>query len=128
MAMKKQKTPLDEEIEEVQKEVLKPYLKAQTEIRKIIKAYFDKYSEEDNQKRQQVEAEEITEDEYKAWRLRTFCTGKEFKKFQKELAQKYFELNQKAMKTINRKKEDAFLSGVNYNLYLLEQQINGSRK
>lgn len=124
----KNKTPLDKEIEEAQKEVLKPYLKAQTEIRKFIKAYFDKFSEEDNQKRQQVEAGEITEDEYKSWRLRTFCTGKEFKKFQKKLAQKYLELNQNAIETINKGKEKAFLTGVNYNFYLLEQKINGSKK
>lgn len=128
MAKKKQKTPIDKEIEEAQKEVLKPYLKAQTEIRETIKAYFEKYSAADIQKRQQVEAGEITEDEYKAWRLRTFCTGKEFKKFQEKVAQMYLELNQQAMKTINQKKGDAFLTGVNYNLYLLEQRINGSKK
>lgn len=119
------KNPLEKGLEETEKEVLKPYVKAQKEIREMIRAYFAKHADEDNEKRAQVEAGELTQEEYRSWRLKTYCSGKEFKAFQEKVAKKYLELNQQAMKTVNEEEKKEFAEGANYNLFLVDKALNG---
>lgn len=116
---------MDEAEENAQKEALKPYLKAEKEIRKMIKDYFAQYAEADEEKRKQMEDGQITKEEYKSWRMQTICSGKKYEAFRDKLAKKYVSLDQESVKAINKAKDEAFITGANYNLCILEKRING---
>ena len=115
-----QKSPTDQEVEQAEKAVIKLYVKAQKEIRKMIQEYFDQFADEDEKKQSQMEKGEITKAEYKDWRRRTMCEGKTYEKFRDKLARKYLDINRKAMDEINSEEKQAFMTGVNYNLYKFE--------
>ena len=59
----------DEKLEEMEKRLSAIYSRAEKEIQKTIDDYFEKFAERDAKQKARLEAGEITEQEYKQWRL-----------------------------------------------------------
>lgn len=77
-------------------------------LKKDIEKYFAQFAEADEKKREQLEAGEISKEDYKQWRLRTMCSGKEYKKFRDELAKRYLKANQQADELVNKKTSEIY--------------------
>ena len=73
-------------------------------LKKDIEKYFAQFAEADEKKREQLEAGEITKEDYKQWRLKTMCQGEKYKKFRDELSKKYLKANQEADELVNKKR------------------------
>ena len=86
----------DEKLEEIEKRLSDIYSRAEKEIQKTIDDYFAKFAKRDAKQKARLEAGEITEQEYKQWRLAQMGRGERFKALQSRVAERYTEANETA--------------------------------
>ena len=91
----------DEKLEEIEKRLSDIYSRAEKEIQKTIDDYFAKFAKRDAKQKARLEAGEITEQEYKQWRLAQMGSGERFKALQKRVAERYTKANQTAVSYVN---------------------------
>ena len=70
----------DIKLEEMERRITAIYTRAEKEIQKTADDYFKQFKRLDEQKRKLVEAEQLSEQEYKTWRKNKMLYGKRFKK------------------------------------------------
>ena len=111
----------DEKLEEIEKRLSAVYSRAEKEIQKTIDDYFEKFAKRDAKQRALLEAGEITEQEYKQWRLAQMGRGERFKALQSRVAERYTEANEIAVRYVNDATPGIYSLNRNYSAYTIEK-------
>ena len=111
----------DEKLEEIEKRLSAIYSRAEKELQKTIDDYFAKFAKRDATQKARLEAGEITEQEYKQWRLAQMGRGERFKALQRRVAERYTEANETAVRYVNDATPGIYSLNRNYSAYTIEK-------
>ena len=110
----------DKELANLEKRIAKVYKEAADDLQSTIDDYFAKFAKRDEKQRALLEAGEITEQEYKQWRLAQMGRGERFKALQKRVAERYTKANQTAVSYVNDATPGIYSLNHNYAAYTIE--------
>ena len=111
----------DKELAKLEKRIAKVYKEAADDLQKTIDDYFAKFVKRDAKQRALLEAGEITEQEYKQWRLAQMGRGERFKALQSRVAERYTEANKTAVRYVNDATPGIYSLNRNYSAYTIEK-------
>lgn len=111
----------DKELAKLEKRIAKVYKEAAEDLQKTIDDYFAKFVKRDAKQRALLEAGEITEQEYKQWRLAQMGRGERFKALQSRVAERYTEANKTAVRYVNDATPGIYSLNRNYSAYTIEK-------
>ena len=110
----------DKELAKLEKRIAKIYKEAAKDLQSTIDDYFAKFAKRDEKQKARLEAGEITEQEYKQWRLAQMGRGERFKALQKRVAERYTKANQTAVSYVNDATPGIYSLNRNYAAYTIE--------
>lgn len=110
----------DKELAKLEKRIAKIYKEAADDLQSTIDDYFAKFAKRDAKQRALLDAGEITEQEYKQWRLAQIGRGERFKALQKRVAERYTKANQTAVSYVNDATPGIYSLNHNYAAYTIE--------
>lgn len=113
------------ELSVLEKKVIRIYRKAQKDIRSEITKYFKQFEDEDAGKRAELDAGEITKEEYQQWRTRQMAAGVQYEELRNRIAKLYLNANKEAREVTNDSMLDIFAENCNYESYILDSAVNG---
>lgn len=111
----------DKELAKLEKRISEVYKEAADDLQKTIDDYFAKFAKQDEKQRKRLEAGEITEQEYKQWRLAQMGRGERFKALQNRVAERYTKANQTAVSYVNDATPGIYSLNRNYSAYTIEK-------
>ena len=111
----------DKELAKLEKRIAKIYKEAADDLQKTIDDYFAKFAKRDAKQKARLEAGEITEQEYKQWRLAQMGRGERFKALQSRVAERYTEANEIAVRYVNDATPGIYSLNRNYSAYTIEK-------
>ena len=111
----------DKELAKLEKRIAKIYKEAADDLQKTIDDYFEKFVKRDAKQKARLEAGEITEQEYKQWRLAQMGRGERFKALQSRVAERYTEANETAVRYVNDATPGIYSLNRNYSAYTIEK-------
>lgn len=111
----------DKELAKLEKRIAKIYKAAADDLQSTIDDYFAKFVKRDEKQKARLEAGEITEQEYKQWRLAQMGRGERFKALQSRVAERYTEANETAVRYVNDATPGIYSLNRNYSAYTIEK-------
>ena len=111
----------DKELAKLEKRIAKIYKEAADDLQSTIDDYFAKFAKRDAKQKARLEAGEITEQEYKQWRLAQMGRGERFKALQSRVAERYTEANETAVRYVNDATPGIYSLNRNYSAYTIEK-------
>ena len=111
----------DKELAKLEKRIAKIYKEAADDLQSTIDDYFAKFVKRDAKQKARLEAGEITEQEYKQWRLAQMGRGERFKALQSRVAERYTEANETAVRYVNDATPGIYSLNRNYSAYTIEK-------
>ena len=111
----------DKELAKLEKRIAKIYKEAADDLQSTIDDYFAKFAKRDAKQRARLEAGEITEQEYKQWRLAQMGRGERFKALQIRVAERYTKANETAVRYVNDATPGIYSLNRNYSAYTIEK-------
>lgn len=111
----------EEKLKKLEKRIATVFGDALKELKEESKEFFDWFAKEDEKKKKQLENEEITEEQYKQWRLEQTRKSSRYKTLEKKLAQRVTEANKIAVAYINNDMAAIFALNHNFSAFELEQ-------
>ena len=111
----------DKELAKLEKRIAKIYKEAADDLQSTIDDYFAKFAKRDAKQKARLEAGEITEQEYKQWRLAQMGRGERFKSLQGRVAERYTEANETAVRYVNDATPGIYSLNRNYSAYTIEK-------
>ena len=111
----------DKELAKLEKRIAKIYKEAADDLQSTIDDYFAKFAKRDEKQKARLEAGEITEQEYKQWRLAQMGRGERFKALQRRVAERYTEANETAVRYVNDATPGIYSLNRNYSAYTIEK-------
>lgn len=111
----------DKELAKLEQRIAKIYKEAADDLQKTIDDYFAKFAKRDAKQKARLDAGEITEQEYKQWRLAQMGRGERFKALQSRVAERYTEANETAVRYVNDATPGIYSLNRNYSAYTIEK-------
>ena len=111
----------DKELAKLEKRIAKIYKEAADDLQSTIDDYFAKFAKRDEKQKARLDAGEITEQEYKQWRLAQMGRGERFKALQSRVAERYTEANETAVRYVNDVTPGIYSLNRNYSAYTIEK-------
>ncbi len=111
----------DEMLEELEKKINKVYSEAQKDLENQSKEYFEKFAKRDEEYKKLVDTGEITEDDYKQWRLNQIGRGKRIDKMAADMAERATKANEVVVAYVNDATPSIYSLNRNHEAYLIEQ-------
>ena len=111
----------DKQLTALERRIAKLYKEAADELSNTVKEYFSQFEERDAEMAAQVEDGEVTEEQYKRWRLAQFARGKRFESLRDKVAERYTNANEAAILYANDATPDIYSLNRNYSAYTIEQ-------
>lgn len=111
----------DKELAKLEKRIAKIYKEAADDLQSTIDDYFAKFAKRDAKQKARLEAGEITEQEYKQWRLAQMGRGERFKALQSRVAERYTDANETAVRYVNDATPGIYSLNRNYSAYTIEK-------
>lgn len=111
----------DKELAKLEKRIAKIYKEAADDLQSTIDDYFAKFAKRDEKQKARLDAGEITEQEYKQWRLAQMGRGERFKALQSRVAERYTEANETAVRYVNDATPGIYSLNRNYSAYTIEK-------
>lgn len=111
----------DKELAKLEQRIAKIYKEAADDLQSTIDDYFAKFAKRDAKQKARLEAGEITEQEYKQWRLAQMGRGERFKSLQGRVAERYTEANETAVRYVNDATPGIYSLNRNYSAYTIEK-------
>ena len=111
----------DKELAKLEKRIAKIYKEAADDLQSTIDDYFAKFAKRDEKQKARLDAGEITEKEYKQWRLAQIGRGERFKALQSRVAERYTEANETAVRYVNDATPGIYSLNRNYSAYTIEK-------
>lgn len=111
----------DKELAKLEKRIAKIYKESADDLQSTIDDYFAKFAKRDAKQKARLDAGEITEQEYKQWRLAQMGRGERFKALQSRVAERYTEANETAVRYVNDATPGIYSLNRNYSAYTIEK-------
>ena len=111
-----------QELAALEKQIAEEYKKAAEELQERIGAYFEQLKKRDAEQLQRLKAGEITEADYKQWRLAQIGRGKRFEALRDRVAERMTAANTVAAAYINGRTPGIYSLNRNYAAYTIERQ------
>lgn len=111
----------DAELAKLEQRIAKLYKKAADELTDTVKAYFEQFEKRDAAMKEKLDAGEITEQQYKQWRLAQMGRGKRFTALRDKVAERYTNANATAVAYVNDATPGIYTLNRNYAAYKIEQ-------
>lgn len=111
----------DAELAKLEQRIAKLYKKAADELTDTVKAYFEQFEKRDAAMKEKLDAGEITEQQYKQWRLAQIGRGKRFEALRDKVAERYTDANATAVAYVNDATPGIYSLNRNYAAYKIEQ-------
>lgn len=116
----------EKELEALERRISRVYREAGEELSKSITEYFDRLVELDKHQHALLMAGEITEEQYKQWRLNQIGRGARFEALRDAVAERYTNANETAVSYVNDATPGIYSLNRNYAAYTIEQQTGES--
>lgn len=110
----------DEMISDLEKKIAKVYKQAANDMQKTVDDYFAIFKEHDKKKHQQVLDGELTEQEYKNWRLNKMVRGKTYTDMRDKYAERITKANEVAIALVNDETPSIYSLNRNFAAYVIE--------
>lgn len=111
----------DKQLAELEQRIAKLYKEAADELTDTVKAYFEQFEKRDAAMKEKLDAGEITEQQYKQWRLAQIGRGKRFEALRDKVAERYTDANATAVAYVNDATPGIYSLNRNYSAYKIEQ-------
>lgn len=111
----------DAELSKLEQRIAKLYKEAADELTDTVKAYFEQFEKRDAAMKEKLDAGEITEQQYKQWRLAQIGRGERFKALRDKVATRYTDANATAVAYVNDATPGIYSLNRNYAAYKIEQ-------
>lgn len=111
----------DAELAKLEQRIAKLYKEAADELTDTVKAYFEQFEKRDASMKEKLDAGEITEQQYKQWRLAQMGRGKRFTALRDKVAERYTNANETAVAYVNDATPGIYTLNRNYAAYKIEQ-------
>ena len=111
----------DKQLAELEQRIAKLYKEAADELTDTVKAYFEHFEKRDAAMKEKLDAGEITEQQYKQWRLAQIGRGKRFEALRDKVAERYHDANKVALAYANDATPGIYTLNRNYAAYTIEQ-------
>ena len=111
----------DEQLAELERRIANLYKEAADELTDTVKAYFEQFIKRDAAMKEKLDAGEITEQQYKQWRLAQIGRGKRFEALRDKVAERYTDANATAVAYVNDATPGIYSLNRNYSAYKIEQ-------
>lgn len=111
----------DEKLAELEQRISKIYELAAGELAETVKTYFEKFEKRDAAMQEKLKNGEITEQQYKQWRLAQIGRGKRFEALRDKVAERYTDANATAVAYVNDATPGIYSLNRNYSAYKIEQ-------
>lgn len=111
----------DKQLAELEQRIAKLYKEAADELTDTVKAYFKQFAKRDAAMKEKLDAGEITEQQYKQWRLAQIGRGKRFTALRDKVAERYTDANATAVAYVNDATPGIYSLNRNYAAYKIEQ-------
>ena len=111
---------VDARIKKLSKRLQKEYAHALSDLEDKARAYFDKFAEQDEKKREEVRMGKLTQKEYKKWRTNKILYGKRYDDLITELSKDLTHTDEIAQNMINKSVPYAYMDAANYTAYEIE--------
>ena len=113
----------DKQIEIIERRLAKMYRESSNESRKKMQEHFAAFEKRDKEMLKKVKAGELTEKEYKQWRLNQIAMGQRWDAISKQLADDYYKTDVAAREMVRNNAPKVYAENYNYNTYTIETQI-----
>lgn len=111
----------DAQLVKLEQRIAKLYKEAADELTDTVKAYFEQFEKRDVAMKEKLDAGEITEQQYKQWRLTQIGRGNRFIALRDKVAERYTNANEVAIAYINDATPGIYTLNRNYSAYTIEQ-------
>lgn len=111
----------DAQLAKLENRIAKLYKEAADELTDTVKAYFEQFEKRDAAMKEKLDAGEITEQQYKQWRLAQMGRGKRFTALRDKVAERYTDANATAVTYVNDATPGIYSLNRNYAAYKIEQ-------
>lgn len=111
----------DAELSKLEQRIEKLYKEAADELTDTVKAYFEQFEKRDAAMKEKLDAGEITEQQYKQWRLAQMGRGKRYEALRDKVANRYTNANETAVAYVNDATPGIYSLNRNYSAYKIEQ-------
>lgn len=111
----------DKQLALLEQRISKIYEQAAGELAETVKTYFEQFDKRDAAMLEKLEKGEITEQQYKQWRLAQIGRGKRFEALRDKVAKRYTDANATAVAYINDAPPGIYTLNRNYAAYKIEQ-------
>lgn len=111
----------DAELAKLEQRIAKLYKKAADELTDTVKSYFEQFEKRDAAMKEKLDAGEITDQQYKQWRLAQIGRGKRFTALRDKVAERYTDANATAVAYVNDATPGIYTLNRNYAAYKIEQ-------
>lgn len=113
----------DKMLEELEESIFAVYKTVGDELAEKLSAYLEKFEEQDEAKRKEVEAGTLTEREYRAWRQRKVEQGKEYAETVQKAAEVAYSANTAAQEIVNDRLPKIYALNQNFINYTMEAAV-----
>lgn len=111
----------DAELSKLEQRIEKLYKEAADELTDTVKSYFEQFEKRDAAMKEKLNSGEITEQQYKQWRLAQMGRGKRFTALRDKVAERYTDANATAVAYVNDATPGIYTLNRNYAAYKIEQ-------
>lgn len=111
----------DKQLAELEQRIAQIYEQAAGELAETVETYFKQFAKRDAAMLEKLENGEITEKQYKQWRLAQIGRGERFKALRDKVAERYTDANATAVAYVNDATPGIYSLNRNYAAYKIEQ-------
>ena len=111
----------DKQLSELEQRIAQIYEQAAGELAETVETYFKQFTKRDAAMLEKLEKGEITEKQYKQWRLAQIGRGERFKALRDKVATRYTDANATAVAYVNDATPGIYSLNRNYAAYKIEQ-------
>ena len=113
----------DERLKRLERRIMREYQRASKEILKKTQEFMRKFQKEDDRMRALLNAGEITDSQYKTWRIENILTSRRWNKMRQTLVDDWFNADKIARRMVNDEKIDVYALNHNYAAYQIEHDL-----
>lgn len=111
----------DKQLAELEQRIAQIYEQAAGELAETVETYFKQFTKRDAAMLEKLENGEITEKQYKQWRLAQIGRGERFKALRDKVAERYTDANETAVAYVNDATPGIYSLNRNHAAYKIEQ-------
>lgn len=111
----------EKELKALEKRIYNSYKEAYDGLTDIIREYFTKFADRDASEKARMDAGDITEEQYKQWRLAQIGRGKRFEALRDKVAKRMTNANAAAVAYVNDATPGIYSLNRNFAAYTIEQ-------